>query len=132
MQLPVLPSNGTSTGRSTPLRQEDMEKVPAALAGSGRDITCHLCQETRDMCVPCDQVTHAHPDLNLSHPRPCVRGEAETPTREKKTGGEDLNPSLQRGFIILIIGNSVGLESVETLYIATLNIVFIEFFSSSY
>jgi hypothetical protein len=77
-------------------------------------------------------VTHANPDLDFSHPQPCVRGEAETPTREKKTGGKDFNPSLQRGFIILIIGNSVGLESFETSYLATLNIFFIEIFSSSY
>jgi hypothetical protein len=109
-----------------------MEKVPAALAGRGTDIRSHLCRETRDIYVPCDWATHANPDLNLSHPRHCVRGEAETPTREKKTGGKYFNPSLQRGFIILIIGNSVGLESFETSYIATLNTVFIETFSSSY
>jgi hypothetical protein len=75
---------------------------------------------------------HANPDLDLSHPRPCVRGEAETPTREKKTEGKDFDLSLHRGFLILIIGNSVGLESFETSYLATLNTVFIETFSSSY
>jgi hypothetical protein len=61
-----------------------------------------------------------------------VRGEAETPTREKKTGGKDFNPYLQRGFIILVIGNSAVLESFETSYLAILHIVFIETFSSSY
>jgi hypothetical protein len=78
MQLPALPSNDTFTGRGTPLRQEDMEKVPAALAGSGTDIRYHLCQETRDIYVTYDQVTHASPDLDLSHPQPSVRGEADT------------------------------------------------------
>jgi hypothetical protein len=88
MQLTALPSNDTFTGRGTPLQQEDTEKVPAALAGRGTDIRSHLCRETRYIYVPCDQVTHANPNLDLSHPRPCVRGEAETPTREKKTGGK--------------------------------------------
>jgi hypothetical protein len=46
--------------------------------------------------------------------------------------GKDFNPSLQRGLIILIIGNSVGLESFETSYLAILNIVFKETFSFSY
>jgi hypothetical protein len=88
----------------------------------------HLCQETQEIYVPCDQVAHANPDVDLSHPRPCVRGEAETPTREKKTGGKYLNLSLQRGFLILIIVNS----AIETSYITTLNTVFIKTFSFSY
>jgi hypothetical protein len=91
-----------------------------------------MSRETRDMCVPCDQVTHANPDLDVYHLRPYVRGEDETPTREKKNGGKDFNPSLQRGLIILIIGNSVGLESFETSYLEILNIVFNESFFSSY
>jgi hypothetical protein len=68
----------------------------------------------------------------LSHPRTCVRGEADTPTREKKTGEKYFNLPLQRGFLILIIENSVGLESFETSYLATLNTVFVETFSFSY
>jgi hypothetical protein len=67
-----------------------MEKVPAVLAGRGTDIRSHLCRETRYIYVPLTAATHANPDLNLSHPGPCERGEAETPTREKKTGGKIL------------------------------------------
>jgi hypothetical protein len=78
MQFPALPSNDAFTSRGTPLRQKDMEKS-------------HLCRETREIYVPCDQVAHANPDVDLSHPRPCARGEAETPTREKKTGVEGFN-----------------------------------------
>jgi hypothetical protein len=126
MQLPALPIKDTFTGRGTPLQKEDMKKVPAALAGRRMDIRSHLCRGTRDICVPCDQVTHANPKLDLSHPRPYGRGESETPKREKKTGGKDYNPSLQRGFLILIIGISVGLGSFETSYLAILNIVFIK------
>jgi hypothetical protein len=54
------------------------------------------------------------------------------PRGRRKLGRKDFNPSLQRGFIILIIGNSVGLESFGTSYLAILNIVFIDTFSSSY
>jgi hypothetical protein len=102
------------------------------MAGRGTDIRSHLCRETRKIYLPCNQVGHANPDLDFFHPRTCVRGEAETPTWEKKTGGKDFNLSLQRGFLILIIGNSVGLESFETSYLATLNTFLIETFSSSY
>jgi hypothetical protein len=79
------------TGRGTPLRQKRHEKVLAALARRETDKRSHLCRETGENYVPCDQVTHANPGVDLSHPRPFVRDEAETPTREKKTGGEGLN-----------------------------------------
>jgi hypothetical protein len=91
VQFPALLSNDAFTDQGTPLRQKDMEKVPAALAGRETDIRSHLCRETREIYVPCNQVAHANPDVELSHPRTCVRGEAETPTREKKTGEEGFN-----------------------------------------
>jgi hypothetical protein len=37
------------TSRGTPLRPEDMKKLPAALAGRGTDIRSHLCQGGHDI-----------------------------------------------------------------------------------
>jgi hypothetical protein len=74
------------------------EKVPAALAGCETDTGSHLCLETRYIFVPWAQLEHANPDVDLSHPRPCVRGEAETSTRAKENGARKIKLNLTRWF----------------------------------
>jgi hypothetical protein len=94
-QLPALPRNDTfyRPGYASPAGRH--EKVSAALAGRGTDIRSHLCQGRHDIFAYLATgsrmpiTTSSCPTYDL-----IVRGEAETSTREKKTGGKDFNPYL--------------------------------------
>jgi hypothetical protein len=94
-QLPALPSNDTfyRPGYASPAGRH--EKVPAALAGRGTDIRSHLCRGIH--CI------FAYLETGSRMPVPTsictsydliLRREAETSTRENKTGEKDFNPTL--------------------------------------